>query len=123
MPRSFGGNRPSIAPVVVLAPVEDTTAGRWRFGNGTAMTGPGKVARPCYVQNGTGQLIYVRVNAWHSGGSGGWFDATATAYDHKIADGAQVDVSELGSIAVHTLSIWIANAGVEESLYIRGFVE
>lgn len=120
MPRSLGGNRPSNTPIEVRAPVANTTSGRWRFGKGTDMAGPSLSARPCYVVNETGQTVYVRTNAYDAGTSI-WDTSSASAFDISVADGAQYDISELGSIAVNTVGIWVPTGGTVSQLYIRGF--
>lgn len=119
MPRSLGGNRPTQPPIEVQAPVANTTVGRWRFGKGTDMAGPGLSARPCYVINETGGVVYVRTNGWDVAGA--WDTCNATTFDVKIADGAQYDISELGTIAISTVEVWVPTGGDVAQLYIRGF--
>lgn len=123
MPRSIAGNRPSTLPITVQEPVANGNRGRYRFGVGTSMAGPSKSARPCYVQNKTTQPVYVRVNAYDTFATGAWYDASATVFDVEIANGAQYEVSELGTISVQTLSIFVPTGGTVGLLYVRGFTE
>lgn len=98
---SFGTNQATNQEVEKLVtPVVNTTAGEYKFK---------RAHRPLLLRNATGQALVILVNDTMANMEAGTLEnAAALSWSHVVADGAVVDLSQLGDIAVKTASIWFA---------------
>lgn len=99
----------AVAPTETVAPVANTTAGRYLF--------EAKAVRPCIVTNNSGQTVYVNVNTPVASST----DPSATVATFVIPTGTEKDISVEGTINVKTVRVWFPTGATVGSFKITGF--